>query len=122
MVGRCHIVLLKRASIDNGKGNQKAKTRKLIFQSCAVLIQREHDIPLCEHLLRYVALSHVINEGVPEDLHKEFLHILKMDSKSTSPDRAEQLKLCYQTIFLFWIISINGSPICVLSRVILGQN
>ena len=61
------LFLLKRASIDNGKGNQKAKTRKLIFQSCAVLIQREHDIPLCEHLLRYVALSHVINEGVPED-------------------------------------------------------
>ncbi|KHC58757.1 serine/threonine-protein kinase MEC1 [Candida albicans P75010] len=93
------LFLLKRASIDNIKGNQKAKTRKLIFQSCAVLIQREHDIPLCEHLLRYVALSHVINEGVPEDLHKEFLHILKMDSKSTSPDRAEQLKLCYQAIF-----------------------
>lgn len=93
------LFLLKRASIDNGKGNQKAKTRKLIFQSCAVLIQKEHDIPLCEHLLRYVALSHVINEGVPEELHKEFLHILKIDSKSTSPDRAEQLKLCYQAIF-----------------------
>ncbi|KAL6451254.1 MEC1 Serine/threonine-protein kinase MEC1 [Candida maltosa Xu316] len=92
------LYFLKRASMSE-RYKKAAVTRKQIFQTAAVLIQKDPNIPLCQHLLKYVALSHVVSGGIPDQLRTEFLHILNLDSKNVAPDRAEQLKLCYQTIF-----------------------
>lgn len=93
------LYLLKAASLDDKNKSKDVANRKVIFGTCAVLIHKDPDIPLCQHLLKYVALSHVVNDGIADALRKEFLHIFSFDTKLVSPERAEQLKLCYQTIF-----------------------
>lgn len=76
------------------------ETKYVIFQTCSMLA-RNQDISICQYILKYVALSHIINgdESVASDIKAEFLHILHIDSTSLPPDRVEQLKLCYQSIF-----------------------
>lgn len=89
--------LLKRPS-----GNVTPSASKdSIFQTCAKLI-RDQDISLCNYLLKYICLSHIINGNdlIMQDIKTEFLNILNtpLDS-SSSPDRIELLKNCFQSIF-----------------------
>lgn len=76
------------------------ETKYIIFQTCSILA-RNQDISICQYLLKYIALSHIINgdENVTTDIKTEFLHILHIDSSTLPPDRVEQLKSCYQSIF-----------------------
>lgn len=79
------------------------RVRHVIFQTCSLLI-RDEEVSISQYLLKFVALSHVVNndEQAGQDILQEFLNILKMDAgthMSSSSDRVEQLKLCYQAVF-----------------------
>lgn len=72
-----------------------------IFLTFSMLI-RDQEISISQYLLKYVALSHVVNENtkVWEDLLSEFLGILSIDISSVvGSERVENLKLCYESIF-----------------------
>ncbi|ODV81452.1 cell cycle checkpoint protein [Suhomyces tanzawaensis NRRL Y-17324] len=75
-------------------------TKETIFETCSKLI-KDQDISLCHYLLKYVALSHIMNgnDEVILDVKKEFMEILNADIRSASGDRMELLKNCYHTIF-----------------------
>ena len=93
------LYLLKRASqFDKSKD---ANHRELIFQTCAVLIQKDHNISLCQHLFKYVVLGHILclQHDVEQELLDEFQHLFEYDTKSMPTDRAEELKLCFQSVF-----------------------
>lgn len=93
--------LLKRPVKNIYNDHDSASTSRLvIFQTCSMLI-RDHDISVCDYLLRYVVLSHVINgdDNVIDDIQTEFLHLLNTDTTNLSPDRCDQVKLCYQSVF-----------------------
>ncbi|KAK6197375.1 cell cycle checkpoint protein [Scheffersomyces amazonensis] len=85
----------------------KPKSSKhAIFQTCARLIRdRDQDISLCNYLLKYVALSHIINgnELAINNIKQEFLNILHTDFTTSvtaiSPERIESLKACFQAVF-----------------------
>lgn len=79
--------------------DENNKTKKDIFQTCSVLV-RNRDISICQYLLKYVALSHVVNgeELVIKNIKDEFLHMLHINASMPS-DCSEHLKLCYQSIF-----------------------
>ncbi|EDK38714.2 hypothetical protein PGUG_02812 [Meyerozyma guilliermondii ATCC 6260] len=81
-------------------GGSNSTSRSTIFQTCSMLI-RDHDISICDYLLKYVVLSHVINgdEEVINDIRTEFLYLLNVDNSELSPDRSDQIKLCYQSVF-----------------------
>lgn len=82
------------------KNNYENTSKEVIFRTCVMLI-RDQDISLCQYLLKYVSLSHVVN-GNPEilsDIKVEFLEILYMDLNNLSLDQFELLKKCYQSIF-----------------------
>lgn len=89
--------LLKRpiSSMFQKENNLKA----IIFQACSMLV-RNHDMAICLYLLKYAALTNVINgdESCLDDVKIEFLNILRMDSSSLPPDKSEQLKCCYQSV------------------------
>ncbi|RLV91729.1 Serine/threonine-protein kinase MEC1 [Spathaspora sp. JA1] len=68
--------------------------KMVIFQTFSMLIK---DIPICQYLIKYIALSHVINQIATDDLIVEFLHILNLNISSTSD--SEHIKSCCQTIF-----------------------
>ncbi|KAG2734707.1 hypothetical protein G9P44_002713 [Scheffersomyces stipitis] len=89
--------LLKRPSKNiDGDANEAKQT---IFQTCSKLI-RDQDLSLCQHLLKYVSLSHIVNgnKGATTNIKEEFLNILHFDATSSSPDRIEQLKSCLQSV------------------------
>jgi cell cycle checkpoint protein MEC1 len=91
--------LLKRPL--NSKFDKTTDSSKLaIFQTCSIII-KDQDISLCQYLLKYVTLSHIINgnEMATSDLKSEFLAILKVTSSTCSPDRIELLNSCYHTVF-----------------------
>ncbi|EGW32181.1 cell cycle checkpoint protein [Spathaspora passalidarum NRRL Y-27907] len=72
--------------------------KSVIFQTCSMLV-RDQDIEICQYVLKYIALSHIINNTAIEDLKKEFLHLLNVDINGGSPDRIESLRLCCQAMF-----------------------
>lgn len=91
--------LLKRASqYDKSKG---PNLRQLIFQTCAILVQKDHNISLCQHLFKYVVLSHILclHHDIEKELLEEFQHLFQHDTKTMPTDRAEELKLCFQSVF-----------------------
>lgn len=71
-----------------------ATSRLVIFQTCSMLV-RDHDISVCDYLLPYVVLSHIVNgdDQAKDDIREEFLHLLH------ASDRLDQLKLCHQLVF-----------------------
>lgn len=80
------------------KGTQGAKI--VIFQTCSILIRDE--VSISEYLLKYVALSHIVNgdEKARADILAEFMAILNSGvSLSSSSERIEHLKLCHQSVF-----------------------
>ncbi|CAK9441665.1 uncharacterized protein LODBEIA_P55330 [Lodderomyces beijingensis] len=89
--------LLKRAC-HYGK-EETPNARQKIFQTCAILLYKDHDIRLCQHLLRYVVLSHILSSDtqVQDQILLEFTTIMKSGRDEKKND--EQLKLCFQTIF-----------------------
>lgn len=91
--------LLKRP-LENISDNDNS-SKKIIFQTFSSLI-RVNDTSICQHILKYIALSHVINGNgqVYDDIKTEFLSVLEVDvSKINYSDPVEQLIACYQTIF-----------------------
>lgn len=91
--------LLKRPleNISDGENSPK----NVIFQTFSSLI-RVNDTSICQHILKYIALSHVINGNsqVYDDIKTEFLSVLEVDMNDINySDLIEQLKSCYQTIF-----------------------
>ncbi|KAI5970831.1 MEC1 [Candida margitis] len=93
------LYLLKRASrYDKSKS---PNSRQLIFQTCAILVQKDHNISLCQHLFKYVVLSHILclHHDVEKELLQEFQHLFEYDTKTMPADRAEELKLCFQSVF-----------------------
>lgn len=91
--------LLKRPFSSKGDKSSDG-SKKDIFQTCSIII-KDQDISLCQYLLKYVALSHVINSNNDAimDLKTEFLTILNIDSTTCSSDRVELLNMCYQAVF-----------------------
>lgn len=78
--------------------NSSSQARQAIFQTCSLLI-RDEEVSISQYLLKFVALSHVVNndEQTRSDILSDFLAILK-----TSPDSSgssEELKYCYQAVF-----------------------
>lgn len=93
--------LLRLPFPDLGTARRGSSSKEVIFQTCSMLI-RDQEISISQHLLKYVALSHVVNGNteVCKNLILEFLEILGIDSKSiVGSERVENLKLCYQSIF-----------------------
>ncbi|CAI5760055.1 unnamed protein product [Candida verbasci] len=80
--------LLKKASVSDD-------TKHLIFQTCCILIQKERDVALCEHLLKYVCVEQIHDESILI----EFQYIFSLNSKNLSSDKSEVLKSTFQTIF-----------------------
>ncbi|KAI5961667.1 MEC1 [Candida theae] len=93
------LYLLKRASQYEKGANPNP--RQWIFQTCAILIQKDHNISLCQHLFKYVVLNHILclNHDVERQLLEEFQHLFEQDTKKMPNDRAEELKLCFQSVF-----------------------
>ena len=62
------------------------ETKYVIFQTCSMLA-RNQDISICQYILKYVALSHIINgdESVASDIKAEFLHILHIRFHLVTP-------------------------------------
>lgn len=92
--------LLRRPNLSIFEKDDKNLSKNIIFQTCSMLV-RDQDISICQYLLKYITLSHIINgdASVLADIKTEFLSILHLDSTTTSSDRVEQLKSCYQSIF-----------------------
>lgn len=92
--------LLRRPNISIFERDDKNLSKNIIFQTCSMLV-RDQDISICQYLLKYITLSHIINgdESVLKDIKTEFLSILHLNTSATSSDRVEQLKSCYQTVF-----------------------
>ncbi|KAK6460211.1 cell cycle checkpoint protein [Scheffersomyces coipomensis] len=80
--------------------NSDEGSKSAIFETCSRLV-KDQDNSICHYLLKYVALSHISNgnESAIQNIKEEFLNILHIDSTSTSPDRVESLKSCFQTVF-----------------------
>ncbi|SGZ51130.1 CIC11C00000001106 [Sungouiella intermedia] len=75
--------------------------RTVIFETCSMLI-RDEEISISQHILKYVALSHIVNgdEKAKADILNEFLSILNTSgSLASSSERIENLKLCFQAVF-----------------------
>ncbi|EDK45716.1 conserved hypothetical protein [Lodderomyces elongisporus NRRL YB-4239] len=82
--------------------NEKLNARQKIFQTCAILINKERDLRLCQHLLKYAVLSHImtLNTEVVQQIKEEFLYIMQVDLNAlSSEERKTQLKLCFQAVF-----------------------
>lgn len=93
------LYLLKRAShYDKSKS---PNLRQLIFQTCAILVQKDHNISLCQHLFKYVVLSHILclHQDVEKEMLTEFQNLFEHDTRTMPTDRAEELKLCFQSVF-----------------------
>lgn len=74
--------------------------KKTVFETCSMLV-KDQDISISQYLLKYVALSHIVNgdEETIEDIKNEMLHLLLLDVSKYPPDCFEQLKSCYQSTF-----------------------
>ncbi|KAG7664292.1 uncharacterized protein J8A68_002207 [[Candida] subhashii] len=94
--------LLKRPYItvfeDDGL---ESNSKESIFQTCSNLI-RDQDVSICQYILKYIALSHIINgnQSAIKDIKSEFLHMLSTDFSSTTSDRMESVKSCIHTVFM----------------------
>lgn len=91
--------LFRRPFPETRKDGQEAKM--VIFQTCSMLI-RDEEVSISQYLLKYVALSHIVNgdEKTKQDILHEFMAILNSGtSLLSSSERIEQLKLCYQAVF-----------------------
>lgn len=79
--------------------NQHGSKKFEIFTTCAKLI-RDEDVALCQHLLKYCALSHIINGDIDatDDIKVEFLNILQTNLLEAQPDKVDSIKSCYQTV------------------------
>ncbi|KAI3403258.2 MEC1 [Candida oxycetoniae] len=91
--------LLKRGC--HYEKNEIPNARQKIFQTCAILIHKDQDIALCQHLLKYVVLSHILspNQEVEKEVLVEFSSIMQSNLIFASEDKKVQLRLCFQTIF-----------------------
>lgn len=81
--------------------NSQGFAKTIIFQTCSMLI-RDEEVSISQYLLKYVALSHVVNgdERAKADILNEFMSILNTgEALSSSSERIEHLKLCYQAVF-----------------------
>lgn len=93
--------LLRLPFPETASGRRGSNSKEVIFQTCSMLI-RDQEISISQHLLKYVALSHILtnNTTVSDNIMLEFLEILKIDSRMVvGSERAENLKLCYQSVF-----------------------
>lgn len=93
--------LLRLPFPDSVPVRRDSTSKKVIFQTCSMLI-RDQESSISQHLLKYIALSHVVNGNVEvtNNILREFLEILNIDSTQVfGSERVENLKLCYQSIF-----------------------
>lgn len=94
--------LLRRPLHSSLKQHGKMMLAKtVIFQTCSLLI-RDDEISIAQYLLKYVALSHIVNgeSEVRKNILDEILTILKLGvAQTVTTERVEELKACYQAIF-----------------------
>lgn len=96
------INLLRRPLHNSLKQQGKMIVAKsIIFQTCSLLI-RDDEIHIAQYLLKYVALSHIVNgeSEVRRNILDEILTILKLGvALIATAERADELKACYQAVF-----------------------
>lgn len=94
--------LLRRPLHNSLKQHGKMMLAKtVIFQTCSLLI-RDDEISIAQYLLKYVALSHIVNgeQQARKDILDEILTILKLGvGQNLTTERMEELKACYQAVF-----------------------
>lgn len=93
--------LFRRPFPNSPLKNSPGYAKTIIFQTCSMLI-RDDEVSISHFLLKYVALSHVVNgdEKAKTDILDEFMSILNTgESLASSSERIEHLKLCYQAVF-----------------------
>lgn len=93
--------LFRRPFPESRQKDSQEQAKTIIFQTCSMLI-RDEEVSISQYLVKYVALSHIVNgdERSKSDILNEFMAILNSrNSLSSSSEKIEQLKLCYQAVF-----------------------